>query len=107
MMKPSFSKMVVMAAVLVAVTCAAVPASAQVSRMRASVPFAFSAGDVTLPAGQYKVEVNAAMRVAHFYPVNATQTYSVLLTPSPKDFTPRIFTFPCASSGRSPQLLSG
>jgi hypothetical protein len=81
MMKLVFNKAIVIALGLFALV-AAMPANAQVSYMRATVPFAFVAGQTTLPPGEYRLKVDAQTRVLQIQPATSTATYYVLLSPS-------------------------
>jgi hypothetical protein len=74
-------KAVVMAIGLTALIGAAMPASAQTPYMRVTIPFAFVAGKSSLPAGEYRMQVDPNTRVLQIQPVGATATYSVLLSP--------------------------
>ena len=60
---------------------AAVPAHAQVSYMKVDVPFAFTAGKTTLPAGQYGLQVDERTRILEIESASGAK-YSVLLSPS-------------------------
>ena len=80
-MKQLLSKAVFAAAGLVALTCVAMPASAQ-SSMRVNVPFAFMVGRATLPAGDYRVQIDPASSVMRLLPQSSTATYAVLLAPA-------------------------
>jgi len=75
------STAVLLAIGLVALTVVATPASAQVTRMRTNIPFAFYAGEKMLPAGDYSLVVNVQSRVLDLQPVASTDTYAVLLSP--------------------------
>ena len=73
-------KAIVMAIGLTALIGVAMPASAQVSYLRAKIPFAFVAGKTSLPAGEYRMQVDPHTRVLQIQPVAENVTYSVLLS---------------------------
>ncbi|HUI55389.1 MAG TPA: hypothetical protein VLY04_10480 [Bryobacteraceae bacterium] len=81
MKKLMSSTAVLLAIGLVALTGAAVPASAQVTRMRTNIPFAFYAAERMLPAGDYSLAMNIQTRVLTLEPVGTTERYAVLLSP--------------------------
>ena len=82
MKKAVFSKVVLTAIVLAALVWAAVPANAQTSCDRATIPFAFTAGPTTVPAGEYWVTLNPDTGVLRFRAVKSVDTYSLLILAS-------------------------
>jgi hypothetical protein len=74
-------KAIVTAIGLTTLIGAAMPASAQTSYMRATIPFAFVAGKSSVPAGEYNLQVDARTRVLQIQSAAADATYSVLLSP--------------------------
>jgi hypothetical protein len=82
MMTQISKKAIAIACGVTALIGAALPASAQDSSMRVKIPFAFVAGKSTLPAGEYRLQVDTNARVLQIQPVTSTNTYSVLLTAS-------------------------
>src|ERR1035441_9199244 len=73
-------KAIVIAIGLTALIGAAMPASAQVSYMRVKVPFAFVAGKSSLPAGEYRMQMESRTRVLQIQPAATNATYLVLLS---------------------------
>jgi hypothetical protein len=82
MMKLISNKAIVVAIGLTALIGAAMPASAQTSYMRVKIPFAFVAGKTSLPAGEYRMQVDAHTRVLQIQPAAANVAYYVLLSTS-------------------------
>jgi hypothetical protein len=63
-------------------------ASAQTSLMRVDIPFAFAAGEETLPAGVYSVRLDQPFHRVLLLPANATGTTFVRLRMSTSDRNP-------------------
>ena len=76
-----FKKVIGMAIGLTVLIGAAIPATAQVSYLRAKIPFAFVAGKSSLPAGEYTMQMDPRTRVLQIQPAAANATYSVMLSP--------------------------
>jgi len=76
-----FKKAIATAMGVTALIGAALPASAQVSYMKVTVPFNFVAGRAELPAGDYRIQVDARTGVLQIQPASANATYSALLSP--------------------------
>ena len=64
---------------LMAAAYAAVPASAQ-THMRVNIPFAFTAGETSLPAGEYRVAVDESFRRMELQPVQKNGWYAVMVS---------------------------
>jgi len=80
-MKNLLSKVSVLTAIGFAALLVATPATAETSLLRADIPFAFVAGDVSLPAGQYVFKMTGQFGVLQFWSQQDTKIEHVYLKP--------------------------
>lgn len=83
-MKNLLSWKSIAAAVAVLLLCSGA-VSAQTSTMRVNVPFAFTAGDRVLPAGEYHVMVHTDLMLTRLLPVNSNSVSLLRLVPGTTD----------------------
>jgi hypothetical protein len=76
------SKKAMLTGICVAAFALAAQAVAGSSRIRVEVPFAFTAGNDTIPAGTYFVNIDDTLRQVLFFSTRSTETHIARLSPS-------------------------